>query len=177
LGPLFFNLLAEPIHRGTARHARPLGGVQTRLHLPALLHVHGQGEAACVDWAACKLRLGTQPARGTTCCFSTQTRKQKSGQPPEKKKTKRKNIGEGDVKITPRADPHTTIPKRAHTPPTPSAHSHSLAPRLHVHTRSAISPRRVKPTPLPHHTKHSFPHFSRVLPPTQPSTPHHTAAP
>ncbi len=61
-----------------ARHARPPGGVQARHHVPALLHVHGQGGAACADWTACQPCLGTQPARGTTCCFSTQTTIQKT---------------------------------------------------------------------------------------------------
>jgi hypothetical protein len=115
---------------------------------PALLHVHGQGGAACADWAACQPCLGTQPAWGTTC-FSTQTRKQKIRPAAEKKKAtcpflnpEKKNIGEGGwwkEKITPRADPHTTTHQRAHAPPTPSARSHSLAPRLHVQSCTTIA--------------------------------------
>ena len=68
---------------------------------------------------------------------------------------KTQSNGEGDwwkVKMTPRADPQTTTHQRART-----ARSHSLAPRLHVHAGSITCATGVKPTPLPHHAKHSFP--------------------
>ena len=82
---------------------------------------------------------------------------------------KTQSNGEGDwwkVKMTPRADPQTTTHQRARAPPTPTARSHSLAPRLHVHAGSITCATGVKPTPLPHHTTHRFPPFVRVLPPT-----------
>ena len=54
-----------------------------------------------MDWAACQPCLGTQPARGTTCCFS-HTNKRTKIRPAAKKTSffcnpKRKKIGESLV--------------------------------------------------------------------------------
>ena len=155
-GPLFLALLPSPTHRGTACHARPPRGVQHWLHLPHLLHVHGQGGATRPD---------SQPSRdGGGPPAPTHRNKSKPRRQAQKTKTKN-NLQKSKI-------PTNHKGKEGQTPlgPTPTAPRPSvLTPR---------PPQVPAPTIMHHHCMHmpGQPHLHR--PPTHPPpTPHQTHFP